>query len=184
MIRSTSITKPSEEGTNGKHIGSSRAFEEGTEESTTGSPTVYGRTLGSGPAEREWPPHIVGLGAQEDKPRAEETMGESERARPEIGAETATHDLSCGSTENRSGTKSTLGQNQGASEDGVRHGAKGTSPASANGFRWTAITPAWTRDDFGNIYGHAQQLSHTACLLHRTRSAMTRKRTEILPPGS
>src|SRR3984957_11689465 len=102
MIQSTSITIPFMRGTNGKHIGSSRAFEEGTEESTTGSPTVYYRTGSSGGPKREWAPHLVGLGPQEDQPGAEKAMGKGARARPETGAETAANDLGGGSTENRS----------------------------------------------------------------------------------
>jgi hypothetical protein len=51
------------------------AFEERTEKSTAGSPTVYSRTRGFGKLKLEQAPYIVSRCSQGDKPRAEEAVG-------------------------------------------------------------------------------------------------------------
>src|ERR1039458_4178539 len=111
-----------EGGTNGKHICSSRAFEEGTEKSTAGSPTVYCGTSGFGKLKLERASYIVSLGSKADQSRTEKAMGKDPKgieARSDRLNACEANDLGSRKEEDRGGTAGAVGEDEGGEEGGL-----------------------------------------------------------------
>jgi hypothetical protein len=101
-------------GTNGKLVGSSRAFEGRIGKSTTGSSTVYCRACRLGKLKLERAPYTVGVGSQAHQHRAEKAMGKGEESSPETEA----HHVGISPQEDRGCTACEMGKGEGAAEEG------------------------------------------------------------------
>jgi hypothetical protein len=121
-IRTHKLQSPAEGEPNGKCIWSSRAFEERTEKSTAGSPTVYSRTRGFGKLKLERAPYIVSRCSQADKPRVEEAVGKDPKGIAASGENNCVgsceaHHVGSSTDEDCGGTAGKVGEVQGGEEE-------------------------------------------------------------------
>jgi hypothetical protein len=114
------------------------------------------------------------------------TMGGFSQGIEASGGSHKAHDVSISPQEDRSRTKTALGEGAGEAEESrVKIRFKNTARSFGGGlFSLTRIIGAWRPDELGNTFDHAEPHGHTVCSLPKTRSAMPRKRTETLPPNS
>jgi hypothetical protein len=117
------LQSPVEEEPNGKYIWSGWLFEEGTGQSTAGSPTLHCCACGFGKLKLERAAHFVGIGSQTHQPRAEKAMGEDPKG---IAASSENnwfdtckaHYVGLSPPKDRSDKAGAVGEGEGGSEEG------------------------------------------------------------------
>ena len=120
----SSITISGRGGANGKFVWSGRAVEEGTEESTAGSPTLHRRTSSFGRLGIEWTTCTISRRSEEDQLGTEKKVGAGSKwiaaSEGSCGfGSCKAHDVGISPQENRSRSKEEMGEGAGGEEGGV-----------------------------------------------------------------
>jgi hypothetical protein len=119
-------------GNNGKLVWSGLAFEERTEKSAAGSPTVYCRTRGVGKLKLERAATSVRVGSQTDQSCSKSAVGKSKQSI----AEGQAHHVGTSPQEDRGGTAGEVGEGEGCEEEGGLEPAEPAAYSSSTSKRY------------------------------------------------